>query len=128
MGVVVIMVSFCTAVLSARLSSEIAINITARMVTGYYVSFEGASRLSFALYLIRAFAHKAEYRANLEYIHPWPAQGKLHSIHVDNVLCAISVRSVSCCPQKGQSSPPVKAIPASSQLSWGIMGSLVCCW
>lgn len=62
----------------------LAIDIATRMVTGYHVSFEAPSRLSVALCLTRAVSSKAEFLADLECNVPWPAQGKPHSIHVDN--------------------------------------------
>ena len=62
----------------------LAIDIATRMVTGYHVSFEAPSRLSVALCLTRAVAPKAELLSELESDVPWPAQGRPHSIHVDN--------------------------------------------
>lgn len=66
----------------------LAIDIATRMVTRYYTSLEAPSRLSVALCLTQAVAPKAELLTELACNIPWPAQGKLHSIHVDNVLCA----------------------------------------
>ncbi len=62
----------------------LAIDIATRMVTGYYASLEALSRLSVVLYLTQAVAPEAELLAELECSVPWPAQGKPHSIHVDN--------------------------------------------
>lgn len=62
----------------------LAIDVATRMVTGYYTSLEAPSRLSVALCLTQAVAPKAELLANLVCNVPWPAQGKPHSIHVDN--------------------------------------------
>ena len=62
----------------------LAIDVATRMVTGYYTSLEAPSRLSVALCLTQAVAPKAELLAELVRNVPWPAQGKPHSIHVDN--------------------------------------------
>ncbi|WP_149789486.1 Mu transposase C-terminal domain-containing protein [Lutimaribacter pacificus] len=62
----------------------LAIDVATRMVTGYYASLEAPSRLSVALCLTQAVAPKAELLAELACNTPWPAQGKPHSIHVDN--------------------------------------------
>ena len=62
----------------------LAIDIATRMVTGYYVALEAPSRLSVALCLTQAVTPKAEILAELECSVSWPAQGKPHSIHVDN--------------------------------------------
>lgn len=62
----------------------LAIDVATRMVTGYYTSLEAPSRLSVALCLTQAVAPKAELLAELVCNVPWPAQGKPHSIHVDN--------------------------------------------
>jgi len=62
----------------------LAIDIATRMVTGYYVALEAPSRLSVALCLTQAVTPKAEILAELECNVSWPAQGKPHSIHVDN--------------------------------------------
>lgn len=62
----------------------LAIDVATRMVTGYYTSLEAPSRLSVALCLTQAVAPKAELLAELACNVPWPAQGKPHSIHVDN--------------------------------------------
>jgi len=62
----------------------LAIDIATRMVTGYYVALEAPSRLSVALCLTQAVTPKAELLAELECSVSWPAQGKPHSIHVDN--------------------------------------------
>jgi len=62
----------------------LAIDIATRMVTGYYVALDAPSRLSVALCLTQAVAPKAELLAELACSVPWPAQGKPHSIHVDN--------------------------------------------
>ena len=62
----------------------LAIDIATRMVIGYYASLEAPSRLSVALCLTQAVAPKAELLAELASSIPWPAQGKPHSIHVDN--------------------------------------------
>ena len=69
---------------AARGKITLAIDIATRMVTRYYVSFEAPFRLSIALCLTRAVAPKAELLSELESDVPWPAQGRLHSIHVDN--------------------------------------------
>ena len=62
----------------------LAIDIATRMVTGYYATLEAPSRLSVALCLTQAVTPKAELLAELACNIPWPAQGKPHSIHVDN--------------------------------------------
>ncbi|OAN93062.1 transposase [Sulfitobacter geojensis] len=62
----------------------LAIDIATRMVIGYYASLEAPSRLSVALCLTQAVAPKAELLVELASSIPWPAQGKPHSIHVDN--------------------------------------------
>ena len=62
----------------------LAIDVATRLVTGYYTSLEAPSRLSVALCLTQAVAPKAELLAELVCNVPWPAQGKPHSIHVDN--------------------------------------------
>lgn len=62
----------------------LAIDIATRIVTGYYASLRALSRLSVALCLTQAVAFKAEPLAELDCSVTWPAQGKPHSIHVDN--------------------------------------------
>jgi putative transposase len=79
----------------------LAIDIATRMVTGYHVSFESPSRLSVALCLTRAVAPKAELLADLDGSVPWPAQGKPHSIHVDNGRDFRSSAFQSACAEWG---------------------------
>lgn len=79
----------------------LAIDIATRMVTGYHVSFEAPSRLSVALCLTRAVAPKAQFLADLECAVPWPAQGKPHSIHVDNGRDFRSLAFQSACAEWG---------------------------
>ena len=79
----------------------LAIDIATRMVTGYRVSFEAPPRLSVALCLTRAVAPEAEFLADLECTVPWPAQGKPHSIHVDNSRDFRSRAFQSACAERG---------------------------
>lgn len=79
----------------------LAIDIATRMVTGYHVSFEAPSRLAVALCLTRAVTPKAELLAELECPVPWPAQGKPHSIHVDNGRDFRSRAFQSACAARG---------------------------
>ena len=79
----------------------LAIDIATRMVTGYHVSFETPSRLSVALCLTRAVASKAALLADLDCIASWPAQGRPHSIHVDNGCDFRSRAFQSACAEWG---------------------------
>ena len=79
----------------------LAIDVASRMVTGYHVSFEAPSRLSVALCLTRAVAPKAELLTDLDCAVPWPAQGKPHSIHVDNGRDFRSQAFQSACAEWG---------------------------